>query len=143
MEKFDRQRSRFTSERRRHADAQPAEEKQRAPVTGWIPGWSRYAGSGLLQTSVFIKASRKNLGRAGRRLSGKAHASALYFCLYNASFFPLDRTMVVTMWRFMRGVPVLASDSGYHPRSSMLPLTRSARRSSFRAQFGEMVPGIP
>ena len=125
------QRSRFTSERRRHADHQPAEEKQRATGNGWIPGWSRYAVSGLLQTSVFIKASRKNLGRAGRRLSGKAHASALYFCLYNASFFPLDRTMVVTMWRFMRGVPVLASDSGYHPRSSMLPLTRSARHSSY------------
>ena len=33
-------------------------------------------------------------------------------------------------WRFMRGVSVLASDSGYHPRSSMLPLTRSARHLS-------------
>jgi hypothetical protein len=25
-----------------------------------------------------------------------------------------------SFWRFMRGVPVLASDSGYHPCSSML-----------------------
>jgi len=30
----------------------------------------------------------------------------------------------------MRGVPVLASDSGYHPRSGMLPLARSPRRSN-------------
>ena len=33
--------------------------------------------------------------------------------------------------RFMRGVPVLASGSGYHPRSGMLPLARSSGRSNY------------
>jgi hypothetical protein len=43
---------------------------------------------------------------------------------------------------FMRGVPVLASDSGYHPRSSMLPLARSSRRLNLRPQFAKKMPGI-
>lgn len=44
-------RFRFTSERGRRADNQPTDEKQRATVSAWIPGWLRYAGN------VFIKAS--------------------------------------------------------------------------------------
>src|SRR5258707_11749796 len=43
---------------------------------------------------------------------------------------------------FMRGVPVLASDSGYYPRSGMLPLARSSRHSNLRPQFAEIMPGI-
>ena len=43
---------------------------------------------------------------------------------------------------FMRGVPVLASDSGYYPRSGMLPLARSSRHSNLPAQFAEIMPGI-
>src|SRR5882762_3453728 len=43
---------------------------------------------------------------------------------------------------FMRGVPVLASDSGYYPRSGMLPLARSSRHSNLRSQFAEIMPGI-
>jgi len=42
----------------------------------------------------------------------------------------------------MRGVPVLASDSGYYPRSDMLPLARSSRHSNLRPQFAEIMPGI-
>ena len=68
------QRCRFTRERRRHADDQPAEEEQRTTVNAWIPGWLGYVGSRVLQTSVFIKASRKNFGRAGTGLWGKQHA---------------------------------------------------------------------
>jgi hypothetical protein len=43
---------------------------------------------------------------------------------------------------FMRGVPVLASDSGYYPRSGMLPLARSSRHSNLRPQLAEIMPGI-
>ena len=43
---------------------------------------------------------------------------------------------------FMRGVPVLASDSGYYPRSGMLPLARSSRHSNLRPQFAEILPAI-
>jgi hypothetical protein len=43
---------------------------------------------------------------------------------------------------FMRGVPVLASDSGYYPRSGMLPLARSSRYSNLRPEFGEIMLGI-
>src|SRR3981081_2016106 len=43
---------------------------------------------------------------------------------------------------FMRGVPVLASDSGYYPRSGMLPLARSSRHSNLRPQFAEIMPGM-
>src|SRR5258708_35555678 len=42
----------------------------------------------------------------------------------------------------MRGVPVLASDSGYYPRSGMLPLARSSRHSNLRPQFAEIMPAI-
>ena len=43
---------------------------------------------------------------------------------------------------FMRGVPVLASDSGYYPRSGMLPLARSLGRSNLRPQLAEIMPAI-
>jgi hypothetical protein len=42
----------------------------------------------------------------------------------------------------MRGVPVLASDSGYYPRSGMLPLARSSWHSNLRPQFAEILPAI-
>jgi hypothetical protein len=41
----------------------------------------------------------------------------------------------------MRGVPVLASDSGYHPRSGTLPLARSSN-IKITYEFTEIVPGI-
>jgi hypothetical protein len=43
---------------------------------------------------------------------------------------------------FMRGVPVLASDSGYYPRSGMLPLARGSRHSNLSPQFAEIMPEI-
>jgi hypothetical protein len=76
---------RFTCERGRRADNQPTDEKQRATVSAWIPGWLRYAGN------VFIKASRKNLFQAGARYSESTHSRPLYFQKYNASFFPQTR----------------------------------------------------
>jgi hypothetical protein len=42
----------------------------------------------------------------------------------------------------MRGVPVLASASGYYPRSGMLPLARSSGYSNLRPQFAEIMPGF-
>jgi hypothetical protein len=42
----------------------------------------------------------------------------------------------------MRGVPVLASDSGYYPRSGMLPLAQSLGRSNLRSQLAEIMPAI-
>jgi len=42
----------------------------------------------------------------------------------------------------MRGVPVLASDSGYYPRSGMLPLAWSPGGSNLRPQLAEIMPAI-
>jgi len=41
----------------------------------------------------------------------------------------------------MRGVPVLASDSGY-PRTGMLPLARRLRAFFYAFQFAEIMIGI-
>jgi hypothetical protein len=81
------QRSRFTSARGRHADHQPAKEKNRATARTRIRGKLGDSAGGLLRGEIFIRGNRKNPGGAMKRFSEEKHASPLYLSRYNADLF--------------------------------------------------------